>query len=402
MKSLKMFFVTLLLAPLVFSVSDGGGRRRLSPSERILYDAKVPLDDQSLLKVVSRFSLPVVPRPDPDGKASEAADEVVATYRAAVWVLHLRGNKDLSSVLWNAMEGKDKDTIRFARESLEQTVRAGDFDSLIGKAKKHQSVRVRDMALSLLARLLVRDLDPRRQQVFDVALHILQNDKSRLLRLHAVSLVRVASVNDKETVRILVASLHDKEHEPRGMSVASCAIANLGAIPAKEAVTALIKIAEGPDLAFRAAALFSMYNLARVKPGFADNLFPVCEKYLADRSQHLDVRCSAASALSGMGGRGARALASVLKEPGKLRADAVDYLATMGEKAEKALPELVLVINDKTEALETRRMAIQAVGRIGPAASTALPSLQQDFRDAFLNSEARNAVKRILKQEEQK
>jgi HEAT repeat protein len=87
------------------------------------------------------------------------------------------------------------------------------------------------------------------------------------------------------------------------------------------------------------------------------------------------------SATIALGRIGAAAVPDLVRalgdpDPG-VRLRAAEALARIGPDAKEAVPELIRLLSDEREHVETRKAAAWALGQIGPPASGAVPELMR-------------------------
>jgi HEAT repeat protein len=171
-------------------------------------------------------------------------------------------------------------------------------------------------------------------------------------------------------VPALVAALKDRSGEVREAVLET--LAELGPM-ARAAAPALLKMLGKRDADVRCEALRTLRQL--LLP--ASTMLPHLLRFLADRKAD-DLRVCAAEGLEELGTAAGPALPGLLAAARVLWRDLFkpvsEALANLGEKAVSAVAVLVTAFEQASDSY-VRCLAARALGRIGPAAAAAVPSL---------------------------
>ena len=89
-------------------------------------------------------------------------------------------------------------------------------------------------------------------------------------------------------------------------------------------------------------------------------------------------------------------------QPNNVRWNAMTILGELHERAAPAVPKLVGVLDDQREHRYTRLMAAEALGRIGPKARAAVPTLERAARngDEYVRDSAQQVLEKLREQTE--
>jgi HEAT repeat protein len=208
-------------------------------------------------------------------------------------------------------------------------------------------------------------------------------------------LTRAADVTD------LVKQLQGSDPDARRAAAKS--LSELGP-EAKDAVPALVSALKDKDLFVRR---FAAQALAEVGPDAAKQAVPALKAALTDTKT--EVVEAAAGALGKMGAEGVSALVALSKEKGRdmtLRKKAIEAIGKAGEEAKSAVPYLVELMKEapaakgKMDVGEIRMAAIAALGDLGPVAKEAVPALEAaasgaDKKQRELKMALNDALKKI-------
>jgi HEAT repeat protein len=216
-------------------------------------------------------------------------------------------------------------------------------------------------------------------------------DKDELVRREAATRSR-SFVNEKEIVLALIQALDDPAvaPSPGEMSVAQLAADSLGCPGPhrKLAVAALTEAARaGGDERVRYTAIWTLGFIAAKEEAAAPTVVPLLIEALKDAKEKGRNRAIAAHALSLIGPRAKAAVpalrAIVLDQKAEdadaafaILGNALVALRSIGPDARDAVPELIAILGDKFNKASHRQLAAEALGNIGHAAKSALPTLR--------------------------
>jgi HEAT repeat protein len=198
-----------------------------------------------------------------------------------------------------------------------------------------------------------------------------------------------------------------KAKDPDLRRTAARELGKMGA-EAKPAVDALAKALKDDDTFVRRFAALALGEIGADAKGAV----PALAAALRDREKR--VVEAAATALGSMGSEGVKPLAALVKDPSKepaLRARAAESLGKIGPAAKSAVPVLVEVLQNKSKDKKKKNMpvdgslrleVVQALGSIGPEAKEAQPVLEEIAanrreRDRVFKRAVTEALRKIKK-----
>jgi HEAT repeat protein/lysophospholipase L1-like esterase len=185
-------------------------------------------------------------------------------------------------------------------------------------------------------------------------------------------------------VPALTVALADSSHVVR--AAAAWALGNVGPAAAP-AVPALIRLLRDVDPFVRAGAAFGLGGVGEAAAGAAATLID----RLDDPDERVRWRAADALAKVGLDEASVEPLARLVQETTGLgRGHAAEALGRLGPAARSAVPELVAAASDSRP--DVRWRAIWALGRIGPAAAPAVPQLRAALADPDLRWRAADAL----------
>ena len=185
-------------------------------------------------------------------------------------------------------------------------------------------------------------------------------------------------------VPVLAAALGDPSHVVR--AAAAWALGNVGPAAAP-AVPALIRLLRDGDPFVRAGAAFGLGGVGEAATAAAA---PLVER-LNDPDERVRWRAADALAKIGRDGASVGQLASLVQDAkGVGRGLAAEALGRVGPAARSAVPVLVAAASDARP--DVRWRAIWALGRIGPAAAPAVPLLRAALADPDVRWRAADAL----------
>lgn len=211
-------------------------------------------------------------------------------------------------------------------------------------------------------------------------------------RMRAGNVLGFMREHAADAVPELVAALEDA-YEP----VRRNAIYALGAI-GKPAVEPLTEVLNAEKEAFDMEPILHICDAAHGLGAIGEPAVPALITALADSREN--VRASAAYALGEMGPTAAGAVDALIglftDESAEVRRHAISAVGMIKEPASKTVPALVKVLEDKADT-DLAFFAAQALTRIGPAATAAIPALQEALlsESAYVRGFASEALGRI-------
>jgi HEAT repeat protein len=268
--------------------------------------------------------------------------------------------------LIRALKDKDATLRNFAEDALNKIgATRSDVETLVPLLDETNS-QVRLAALQLLARVGA-DAQPALPALIKLA-----EDTDNKVRAKAVeALSRVGAASEHDTyMPVLTKALKDRD-----AGVRAAAAEALTTVPLTEAdVPTLTELLKGTDAGLSKTAARA---LGKIGPK-AKKAVPALVKALKGSDKSL--RAAALEALASVGGDAKDAMPQIieaLQDPDTaIRRSAIAAVGNMGEEAKDAVPALAKAL----ETAELRKLALDALAKLGPAADEAAATLAEVLR----------------------
>ena len=313
------------------------------------------------------------------------------------------GHQDAASVLARALHDKDGQVRESAVEALGELGRLSA--GLVPKLIQLLGIEDEDNDALFLQTKTIEALVKIGKQLGPQDAHLVK-ELAKLAR-EARTPKRVASlrvlgrIGGKRAVAVLKWALKDAVVEVQAAAIES--LSRLDALSMPESPHLILAMRHDQSPPLRRAAAKAMARLGRKLGAKSGPLFRSLRRMLKDETAF--VRIAAVRAISGFGGkRAASALANALDDKDlQVLYLVTESLGKLGKAASPAVPQLVrMLVAQQTNAdeilLNFRRVAVRALGDIGPPAKAALPQLrhfEKSAADKALREIARKAIQRI-------
>jgi HEAT repeat protein len=338
----------------------------------------------------------------------EDLDEKRALCVSAMKLLVLQGRREALPAFWDAT-----DQVFLGRAVQEYGIEpllGVDELPLLSKAMKDPRPRVRQTALSLLFKYREQP-----KQIVPLALGMLKSDTNVLVRREAVMVLQYHS-KEPGVVPALIDALKDVEVEPVEVyisttprtdhfTVAALAARHLGTRQVKEAVPALMAVAQTPNKDVQPGALEGLKFLSRKDPNPVLPFFPACEKIFVNTGLPGKTRVAAAYSLAAMGPKSLPLLIKALGDSDpQMRYQVLGAMQEeLGPEASPAIPQVVQIMDNALEHDHVRGAAMHTLGSMGSSAREVLPLLRRGFgTNRSLNHTAEITIKRITKDDKRR